>query len=201
MFDLKGSIVAKVFDHPTSAAPSLQCLRFPLAANIKLHSHFHWTKFLDFSLSSIKNGLHAFTLKSISSPTESGWLTKIETTVDTLKITAAGYAPSDTAISSYQTMVNVTLDSMSLGKFSFFVTSLEGLQTLSGNVKGFGGDLRFGKTGQGADFWGRTASASVWLKRACLARRLKKAGVPQCAERRERQAGERDRQDWNGTLV
>ncbi|MES1157848.1 MAG: hypothetical protein ABUL67_01990 [Haliangium ochraceum] len=41
-----------------------------------------------------------------------------------------------------------------LPKFSFFVTSLSALQTLSGNQLGFGGDLRFGETGDGAGLRG-----------------------------------------------
>ncbi|HEY0706530.1 MAG TPA: hypothetical protein VGG33_07030, partial [Polyangia bacterium] len=36
-------------------------------------------------------------------------------------------------------------DTAGLEKFSFFVTSIEALRKLSGNEKGFGGDLRFGK--------------------------------------------------------
>ncbi|HEY4059460.1 MAG TPA: hypothetical protein VGM39_22735 [Kofleriaceae bacterium] len=36
---------------------------------------------------------------------------------------------------------------VSTSSFSFFVTSLKGLQDLSGNQLGFGGDLRFGETG------------------------------------------------------
>jgi hypothetical protein len=39
-------------------------------------------------------------------------------------------------------------------KFSFFVTSLKSLQTLSNNPLGFGGDLRFGETGLGAGLRG-----------------------------------------------
>lgn len=38
--------------------------------------------------------------------------------------------------------------------FSFFVTSLKAMQSLSGNEDGFGGDLRFGETGKGAGLRG-----------------------------------------------
>jgi hypothetical protein len=38
--------------------------------------------------------------------------------------------------------------------FSFFVTSLRAMQELSGNADGFGGDLRFGETGDGAGLRG-----------------------------------------------
>jgi hypothetical protein len=39
-------------------------------------------------------------------------------------------------------------------KFSFFVTSLKAMVKLSGNKDGFGGDLRFGETGDGAGLKG-----------------------------------------------
>lgn len=39
-------------------------------------------------------------------------------------------------------------------KFSFFVTSLRAMQQLSGSDDGFGGDLRFGETGDGAGLKG-----------------------------------------------
>jgi hypothetical protein len=39
-------------------------------------------------------------------------------------------------------------------RFSFFVTSLKAMQQLSGNEDGFGGDLRFGETGDGAGLRG-----------------------------------------------
>ena len=39
-------------------------------------------------------------------------------------------------------------------KFSFFVTSLKALRELSGKSDGFGGDLRFGETGDGAGLRG-----------------------------------------------
>ncbi|MGC4094150.1 MAG: hypothetical protein QM756_40815 [Polyangiaceae bacterium] len=38
--------------------------------------------------------------------------------------------------------------------FSFFVTSVGAMKTLSGNAQGFGGDLRFGETGTGAGLRG-----------------------------------------------
>jgi hypothetical protein len=41
-----------------------------------------------------------------------------------------------------------------LPKFSFFVTSYKALQSLSGTADGFGGDLRFGETGDGAGLRG-----------------------------------------------
>lgn len=40
------------------------------------------------------------------------------------------------------------------GRFSFFVTSVGAMKRLSGNALGFGGDLRFGETGDGAGLRG-----------------------------------------------
>jgi hypothetical protein len=41
-----------------------------------------------------------------------------------------------------------------LAKFSFFVASVDALKNLSNNAQGFGGDLRFGETGDGAGLKG-----------------------------------------------
>jgi len=46
------------------------------------------------------------------------------------------------------------IDLKDLEPFSFFVTSLAALQELSGSESGFGGDLRFGETGDGAGLRG-----------------------------------------------
>ena len=40
------------------------------------------------------------------------------------------------------------------GHFSFFVTSVGAMKRLSGNALGFGGDLRYGETGDGAGLRG-----------------------------------------------
>jgi len=41
-----------------------------------------------------------------------------------------------------------------LAKFSFFVTSVASMKMVSGNDQGFGGDLRFGESGEGAGLRG-----------------------------------------------
>ncbi|MFO0598614.1 MAG: hypothetical protein U0228_25125 [Myxococcaceae bacterium] len=46
------------------------------------------------------------------------------------------------------------IDPTTLEPFSFFVTSLSAMQSLSGSANGFGGDLRFGETGDGAGLRG-----------------------------------------------
>lgn len=80
--------------------------------------------------------------------------------VDTLKFEAGGYASKKVSLDSYDAAVNVTLEKAGadLDKFSFFITSQEGLfklaKAFSGGDKGFGGDLRYGNTGAGAGLKG-----------------------------------------------
>ena len=51
-------------------------------------------------------------------------------------------------------------------KFSFFVASMAGLQAVSGNQKGFGGDLRFGETGAGAGLRGADKICTALAERS-----------------------------------
>ena len=102
--------------------------------------------------------------QSAASATPAPVLAKAQAVVDTLKVEATGYRAAAVTIESYQTVKNISLEAVStLDKFSFFVTSMAGLQELSGSENGFGGDLRFGKTGQGAGLLGADSIC------ACLA--------------------------------
>ncbi|MDB5051941.1 MAG: hypothetical protein JWO30_5012 [Fibrobacteres bacterium] len=74
---------------------------------------------------------------------------------DVLTATKTGYLKYYLNLGSSDTSgVKVKMIKENAPHFSFFVTSLKGLQTLSGNQKGFGGDLRFGETGNGAGLRG-----------------------------------------------
>jgi hypothetical protein len=53
-------------------------------------------------------------------------------------------------------------------RFSFFVTSLQAMQELSGNPDGFGGDLRFGETGAGAGLRGADKICSMVAERSMV---------------------------------
>ncbi len=87
-------------------------------------------------------------------------LLKIQSTLDSLKVSASGYITAAKAISSYTSDLNFTLNTITLPKFSFFVTSQKVLEELSKNKDGFGGDFRFGKTGQGAGLLGADSICS-----------------------------------------
>jgi hypothetical protein len=93
-------------------------------------------------------------------------MAKLEAVVDSLSVSAPNYLSKKVAVSSYNTELNVTLDTSNLKKFSFFLTSLSALRDLSGSDKGFGGDLRFGKTGQGAGLLGADSICSCIAERS-----------------------------------
>lgn len=79
---------------------------------------------------------------------------------DVLKVTAGGFIGHEGILFAPGTGIDtsglkiVLLKEGDLPHFSFFVTSLVAMQALSGNPKGFGGDLRYGHTGAGAGLRG-----------------------------------------------
>lgn len=79
---------------------------------------------------------------------------------DVLKVTAGGFIGHETILFASGDGIDtsglkiVLLKEGDLPRFSFFVTSLVAMRALSGNEKGFGGDLRYGHTGAGAGLRG-----------------------------------------------
>ena len=77
-----------------------------------------------------------------------------------LKVTAGGFIGHEGILFAAGTGIDtsgvkiVLLKEGDLPRFSFFVTSLVAMRALSGNDKGFGGDLRYGLTGAGAGLRG-----------------------------------------------
>jgi hypothetical protein len=154
MFDLTGKQLVKALNHQASPGDyRVNLSTHPLAAKIMYIRVCVNQRTSTFCYPSIDNGKNAVSTAFSRSPTGTS-LTKTQSIIDTVKISASNYFSKDIAISSYQSVVNVTLDSMALAKFSFFVTSLKGIQTFSGSENGFGGDFSFGKTGRGAGLLG-----------------------------------------------
>jgi hypothetical protein len=85
-------------------------------------------------------------------------LAKVASAIDQLNVVAPNCTTKVVSVTSYNQVINITMDT--LPRFSFFVTSLKALRLLSKNDKGFGGDLRFGKTGQGAGLLGADSICS-----------------------------------------
>lgn len=79
---------------------------------------------------------------------------------DVLKVTAGGFKGHETILFAPASGIDtsglkiVLLKEGDLPPFSFFVTSLDAMRALSGNEKGFGGDLRYGQIGPGAGLRG-----------------------------------------------
>jgi hypothetical protein len=158
IFDMQGKLLEKTADR---AAPAGD-YRFdfalrPLAANmivIRVSTGHKVSCFRSLPINDNRQSVISPCNGASSSTGEGPVLARIQASIDSLKVSASGYLSKGVAISSYQGVVNITLDTMTLAKFSFFVTSLKALQDLSKSQDGFGGDFRFGKTGQGAGLLG-----------------------------------------------
>ncbi len=154
LFDMRGNLLERVFNHPASAGNyRFNAVSHPLATNMMVIRVSIGQRTSTFRYLPLNEGM----LKIGASVAVSPALTKVQATIDSLKVTASGYTSKTVSITSYKGEVNITLDSSvsgTLDKFSFFITSLKALQELSGNAKGFGGDFSFGKTGQGAGLLG-----------------------------------------------
>jgi hypothetical protein len=154
IFDITGNVLERVSGHAASAGDYRFDMANPLfATNVMLVRVSVGRRTSTFRYVPMKNGTR-IAVASACYPNGRGGLAMSQAVVDSLKVSASGYASATAAISSYQGVVNITLDSIALAKFSFFVTSLRGLQQLSGGTNGFGGDLRFHHTGQGAGLQG-----------------------------------------------
>jgi hypothetical protein len=156
LHDMRGALLERTIDRDAAAGEyRLNLAAHPLACRMLVVRAWIGGNASTFRYLPLNAGGEAIFSPTPSFSVERG-LMKIETTVDSLTATASGFTAKTVKIASYQTTANITLDSntSSLAKFSFFITSLKALQTLSGNTKGFGGDFRFGKTGQGAGLLG-----------------------------------------------
>jgi hypothetical protein len=157
LFDMQGTLLKRVVNNLTAAGDyRFNLMNHRIATTMMVVRVSIGRTVSSFRYLPLNNGMQTFSSSGAASLTNSG-LAKVKATVDSLKVTASGYMSKSTAISSYQGTVNITLDTTitsNLAKFSFFVTSLKALQELSGSQNGFGGDFRFGKTGQGAGLLG-----------------------------------------------
>jgi hypothetical protein len=74
---------------------------------------------------------------------------------DVITATKAGYLKGYLSVSASSAGdLKIKMLKEGAPKFSFFVTSMRGLQALANDTDGFGGDLRFGEVGQGAGLRG-----------------------------------------------
>jgi hypothetical protein len=156
LFDTRGRLLEKTFN---PAAPTgdyrFDLMTHRVTANFMIIRASIGTHIATFRYLSLLDAKRSAAFLIIATLTEEmRGLAKAQSSLDSLKVSASGYVSRDVPINSYITEVTIALDSISLPHFSFFITSLSALQILSKNEKGFGGDFRFGKTGQGAGLSG-----------------------------------------------
>jgi len=155
VFDISGNLLKKELNYYATAGEYRYNLSIsPSAAAmaaIRVSIGGKSTTFR-YLLSSNRNYTLTSASSAMSSPVRG--LAKIQAAVDSLSVTATSYVATVVPVNVYDSEINITIDTINLPLFSFFLTSLRALQELSKSEKGFGGDLRFGKTGQGAGILG-----------------------------------------------
>lgn len=114
-----------------------------------------------------------YSASSSALPIKAAQFTTTQVAIDSLRVAANSYLRKTASFSTYKDTVNFTLDTQPLAKFSFFVTSLKAIRELSKNQNGFGGDLRFGKTGAGAGLLGADSICSCIAERSMPGSKIK----------------------------
>jgi len=162
MFDISGSLLKHELTSYAPAGvyqykiPSGSMATNMMTIRVSVGGHSSTFRYMQ-----LPNGKHSFSNSVAAGKASNGpGMAKLEAVVDSLSVSAPNFISKKVAVSSYDTELNITLDTSNLAKFSFFLTSVKALRDLSGNVNGFGGDLRFGKTGQGAGLLGADSICS-----------------------------------------
>lgn len=162
MFDISGKLIKRELNNYATAGEYQYKIAGSAAANsmktIRVSIGNNSSTFCFFRLADGKQAVTASNNATVSK--SNGTLAKMSATVDSLNVSAPGYKEKSVPVSNYDSKIDITLDSNGLAPFSFFVTSLKALRKLSGSNNGFGGDFRFGKTGQGAGLLGADSICS-----------------------------------------
>ncbi len=172
-FDLRGNLLVRLLSRTVETGEYRFDLgRHPLSAKMMVLRVSVGSRIVSFRHLAL-NGSRAISAAAGISAGIPGTLAKTRDVVDTMKVSASGYVDTSFSISSYQGTLDIALDSIALEKFSFFVTSLKALQELSGSENGFGGDFRFGKTGQGAGLLGADSICQCIAERSMPGSKVK----------------------------
>jgi len=173
MFDLSGNLLKRELgSYATAGTYQYKIPAGSIASNmvtirVSVGGHSSTFKYMQ-----LADGRHSLSNSAAAiRSTTSGTLAKMAATVDSLKVTAPTCLSKSVPVSSYDSELDVTLDT--LAYFSFFITSLKALRELSGSPKGFGGDLRFGKTGQGAGILGADSICSCIAEKSMPGSKVK----------------------------
>jgi hypothetical protein len=114
-FDIRGHVLARALNRPASAGNyRFNIMTSPLAAQVLVISVTVGQRVWTFRSFPFPGGMSAASSGAVSSSAVSSTggglvLGAVQPALDTLKVSASGYASKDTAISSYQGVVNITL--------------------------------------------------------------------------------------------
>jgi hypothetical protein len=175
LFDMKGNLVRQVIRHTLAAGDYRYDLSTDMVAagmlvvRITVGARGATFRYLPVDGSNAgetsSNSLGASVINSLG---------KLQATVDSLKIEKTGYMPKTIAVPSLDGTIDVELDTLSLDKFSFFVTSMAALLDLSKSADGFGGNFSFGKSGPGAGLKGADSICECIAERSMPGSKVKK---------------------------
>jgi hypothetical protein len=173
MFDMRGNLLEHIIDRATSAGTyRFDPSRRSFASGMMILRIEAGSAISTFRFMPSSNGNQLIST-SATAALKGSKLAKVEAVVDTLIVSAAGYNLKKVPISSYSGKNDISLDTQVLEKFSFFVTSLKAIQELSKSQNGFGGDFRFGKTGQGAGLLGADSICQCIAERSMQGSKVK----------------------------
>lgn len=172
MFDMKGKLIRRITDQVTGAGSfsfdlGTQSIHSAMVVRVTAGTAFSTFRYIPF-----KNDFQSVVTQSrIVTSVEK--LAKVQAVIDSLTVSASGFITKTVPISSYEAKQDVSLEASNLKNFSFFVTSLKAIQELSGSENGFGGDLRFGKTGPGAGLLGADSICECIAERSMPGSKVK----------------------------
>jgi hypothetical protein len=175
IFSMRGNLLERVENSSASAGKyQFDLTAHPLAATMMVIRAAIGNRVSSFRYLPLNNGKLTIASSIIASSSFiGGGLAKLQATADSLKVSASNYLRTSVPITSYSGTKNITLDTLPFARFSFFVTSLEALQELSGSEKGFGGNLSFGKTGPGAGIRGADSICQCIAEKSMLGSKIK----------------------------
>jgi len=154
MYDVSGKLLKSALNSYANAGEYSFSLTAGLnsaqmtAIRVSIGNHYSTT----FRHIMLPDGRSTIASSEVSKKPGVGKLAKIQAVIDSLQALSPRHYIKSVPVNVYEDEIVIEMDT--LAHFSFFLTSLESLQKLSGSKDGFGGDLRFGKTGPGAGLLG-----------------------------------------------
>jgi len=174
LYDVSGKLLKRALNSYASAGKYRFNLTTGLnpahmtAVRVSIGNHYSTT----FRYLMLPDGRTTITSSVTSKKADNGKLAKIQAAIDSLEALSPRHYIKSVPVSVYEDEIEIEMDTLEY--FSFFLTSLQSLQELSGSQDGFGGDLRFGKTGPGAGLLGADSICQTIAEMSMPGSRVKK---------------------------